>query len=141
MLYAHGDHVEQGRIESCANSFRFERLRRCGREGQGPGPEGAPELPCVGLDVSDPVQRKLIVLFPARNVFLGLANDRLNRNDVSEQAYLAATRIKDNDRTAWQGLLSLYEKQGSAKLDAYRDVVLKFGQILADKYTLSSFQW
>lgn len=66
-------------------------------------------------------------------MFLGLANDKLNRNDASEQAYLAATRIKEGDRTAWQGLVSLYEKQGSAKLDAYRNVVLKLGQILADR--------
>lgn len=66
-------------------------------------------------------------------MFLGLANDKLNLNDASEQAYLAATRIKDDDRTAWQGLVSLYEKQGSAKLDAYRNVVLKLGQILADR--------
>ena len=66
-------------------------------------------------------------------MFLGLANDKLNRNDASEQAYLAATRIKGDDRTAWQGLISLYEKQGSAKLDAYREVVLRLGQIFADK--------
>lgn len=63
MLFALGDHVEQGRIESCANSFGLERLRRRGRKGSGLGPEGAPELPCVGLDISDPVQRKLIVPF------------------------------------------------------------------------------
>lgn len=69
-------------------------------------------------------------------MFLGLANDKLNRNDASEQAYLAATRIKGDDRTAWQGLLTLYEKRGSAGLDAYREVVLKLGQILADKYAL-----
>lgn len=74
---------------------------------------------------------------PSRNVFLGLANDKLNRNDDSEQAYLAATRIKDSDRTAWQGLISLYEKQGSAKLDAYRVVVLKLGQIFAVRYVLA----
>lgn len=74
---------------------------------------------------------------PSRNVFLGLANDKLNQNDDSEQAYLAATRIKDSDRTAWQGLISLYEKQGSAKLDAYGVVVLKLGQIFADRYVLA----
>ncbi|KAJ5594172.1 uncharacterized protein N7459_000380 [Penicillium hispanicum] len=66
------------------------------------------------------------------NVFLGLANDKLNKNDDSEQAYLAATRIKANDRTAWQGLISLYEKQGSQKLDVYREAVLHLGQLFVD---------
>ncbi|EPS26932.1 hypothetical protein PDE_01872 [Penicillium oxalicum 114-2] len=66
------------------------------------------------------------------NVFLGLANDRLNEFAASEQAYLAATKIKQSDRTAWQGLINLYEKQGGSKLDAYHDAVLKLGQIFAD---------
>ncbi|KAJ5820130.1 antiviral protein (Ski3) [Penicillium riverlandense] len=66
------------------------------------------------------------------NVFLGLAYDKLNRNDDSERAYLTATRIKPGDRTAWQGLISLCEKQGSHKLDAYREVVLRLGQIFAE---------
>lgn len=54
--------------------------------------------------------------------------------DESEAAYLAATRIKPEDRAAWQGLIALYEKQGSQKLDAYHDAVLKFGLTLADRY-------
>jgi superkiller protein 3 len=69
-------------------------------------------------------------------VFLGLAYDKLNRNDDSEQAYLAATRVKDDDRTAWQGLIGLYDRQGGPKLGAYREAVLKLGQILADRYEL-----
>jgi hypothetical protein len=71
---------------------------------------------------------------PASAVFLGLANDKLNQNEASEEAYLAATRIKENDRIAWQGLISLYEKQGGLKLDAYHDAVLKLGKIFADRY-------
>ncbi|KAJ5692508.1 hypothetical protein N7462_001931 [Penicillium macrosclerotiorum] len=66
------------------------------------------------------------------HVFLGLANDKLNKNDDSENAYIAATRIKDSDRTAWQGLISLYEKQGGQKLDAYHEAVLRLGKIFAD---------
>ena len=69
-----------------------------------------------------------------RNVFLGLAQDKLNKNSDSEKAYLAATRAKENDRTAWQGLISLYEKQGGHKLDEYRDAALKLGQIFAEEY-------
>lgn len=66
------------------------------------------------------------------NVFLGLAQDKRNENAESEKAYLAATRIKESDRTAWQGLINLYQKQGSHKLDAYREAALKLGKIYAD---------
>lgn len=69
-----------------------------------------------------------------RNVFLGLAYDKLNKNDESEQAYLAATRIKDGDRTAWQGLITLYEKQNNLKLDAWHVAALRLAQIFADAY-------
>ncbi|KAJ5161112.1 hypothetical protein N7492_006504 [Penicillium capsulatum] len=64
------------------------------------------------------------------NVFLGLAYDNLRRIEDSENAYLAATRMKEGDRTAWQGLISLYEKAGNSKFDAYREAVLKLGAIL-----------
>lgn len=69
---------------------------------------------------------------------MGLAQDRLNKNSDAEKAYLAAIRLKDNDKTAWQGLISLYEKQGSYKLDPYRDAVLKLGQILAEAYAYTA---
>ncbi|KUL84578.1 hypothetical protein ZTR_08770 [Talaromyces verruculosus] len=56
------------------------------------------------------------------HIFLGLAQDKLGKTNEAESSYLAASRIKDKDKTAWQGLITLYEKQGSNKLDAYRDV-------------------
>jgi superkiller protein 3 len=49
---------------------------------------------------------------------------------------LAATRIKPDDRTAWQGLISLYDKQGGSKLDPYYDAVVQLGKIFADKYVV-----
>ncbi|KAJ9360584.1 hypothetical protein C8Q69DRAFT_410888 [Paecilomyces variotii] len=66
------------------------------------------------------------------HVFLGLAYDKLNKNDEAEKAYRAATKLKDSDKTAWQGLVNLYEKQGSHKLDAYREATVKLAQIYAD---------
>ncbi|KAL2865839.1 SKI complex subunit tetratricopeptide repeat protein SKI3 [Aspergillus lucknowensis] len=66
------------------------------------------------------------------NVFLGLAQDKLNHSVGAERAYLAATRIKADDKTAWQGLISLYEKQGDQKLEQYRDVILHLGQVFAN---------
>jgi tetratricopeptide (TPR) repeat protein len=77
---------------------------------------------------------------PASAVFLGLANDKLNQYEAAEEAYLAATRIKGNDRIAWQGLINLYEKQGGSKLDVYHDAVLKLGKIFADRYEMTNFQ-
>lgn len=70
----------------------------------------------------------------SRNVFLGLAQDKLNKNSEAEKAYLSATRVKDNDRTAWQGLINLYEKQGGHKLDVYRDAAVKLALIFAEEY-------
>lgn len=69
-----------------------------------------------------------------RNVFLGLAQDKLNNNDDAEKAYLAAIRAKDNDRTAWQGLINLYEKQGENKLDAYRNAAIKLALLFGEEY-------
>ncbi|KAL9000793.1 MAG: hypothetical protein Q9169_000547 [Polycauliona sp. 2 TL-2023] len=55
------------------------------------------------------------------NVFRGLAFEKQNRNEDSEQSYRAATSLKGNDPLAWQGLVSLYEQQGGRKLDEYHD--------------------
>ncbi|OJJ48634.1 hypothetical protein ASPZODRAFT_61521 [Penicilliopsis zonata CBS 506.65] len=66
------------------------------------------------------------------NVFLGLALDKLNRIEESEKAYLAATRLNENDRTAWQGLVKVYERQGGQKLEDYRTAVLRLAHIFAE---------
>lgn len=76
-----------------------------------------------------------------RNIFLGLANDKLNKAEEAEQAYLAATRIKENDKTAWQGLVALYEKQGNYKLDAWHEAALRLAQIFADAYVLDALSY
>ncbi|KAI3154045.1 hypothetical protein CBS147325_1137 [Penicillium roqueforti] len=66
------------------------------------------------------------------NVFLGLASDRLNKNNEAEDAYSAATSINPDDKTAWQGLISLYEKQGGCNDDGYHKAVIALGKIFAD---------
>ncbi|KKK25027.1 hypothetical protein P175DRAFT_0445741 [Aspergillus ochraceoroseus IBT 24754] len=66
------------------------------------------------------------------NVFLGLAQDKLHNSKEAEKAYLAATRINSDEKTAWQGLISLYEKQGNQKLEQYREAALHLGQVFAD---------
>ncbi|PGH11688.1 hypothetical protein AJ79_04711 [Helicocarpus griseus UAMH5409] len=65
------------------------------------------------------------------NVFLGLALFKLNNIEGAEASYRKATTIKDDDRTAWQGLVSLYEKQGGKYLDQYHEAVTRLCQILA----------
>ncbi|KAL8764608.1 MAG: hypothetical protein Q9209_007957 [Squamulea sp. 1 TL-2023] len=81
------------------------------------------------------------------NVFLGLALEKQHRNDDSERAYRAATVLKASDPLAWQGLISLYEQQGTLKLDEYHDATSHLASIfialddktrcqtLVDKYT------
>lgn len=70
----------------------------------------------------------------ARNVFLGLALDKLGKTEESEKAYVAAIRAKDNDKTAWQGLINLYEKQGGQKVDSYRDAAVKLALLFGEEY-------
>lgn len=69
-----------------------------------------------------------------RHVFLGLAYDRLKIIEEAESAYSAATDINAEDKTAWQGLVSLYEKQGGCEHDGYRQAVIALGKIFANKY-------
>lgn len=77
--------------------------------------------------------------FSRRNVFLGLAYDRLKNSEEAERAYSAATKINPDDKTAWQGLVSLYEKQGGCEHDGYRQAVIALGNIFANKYVLAFF--
>ena len=64
-----------------------------------------------------------------RNVFLGLALEKLDRNDESARAYETAARSKANDPLAWQGLVNLYEKQGGKRLDEYEKVAISLAEI------------
>lgn len=64
-----------------------------------------------------------------RNVFLGLAFDKLNKNDESQQAYKNATLLKRDDPLVWQGLISLYERQADKKINEYYDAALQLARI------------
>ena len=67
------------------------------------------------------------------NVFLGLAYDKQGQNDASEVAYRTAIQAKERDSLAWQGLVTLYEKQASEKLDLYHDAAVTLAEIYMDK--------
>jgi superkiller protein 3 len=64
-------------------------------------------------------------------VFLGFARDKLGQNAEAENAYRKATSIKPGDVQALKGLITLYEKQGSEKLDEYHDVARQLAELLA----------
>ena len=84
------------------------------------------------------------------NVFLGLAYEKLDQDEAAEVAYKTATKRKPDDPLAWQGLIVLYEKHPSEKLDQCHDVVLTLAntymekddrhrcQAVLDKYTIDA---
>jgi len=67
------------------------------------------------------------------NVFLGLAYEKQGQNEFSEAAYKVAIKNKGKDPLAWQGLVTLYEKQAGEKLDVYHDTVIRLAEIYMGK--------
>ncbi|KAG9242790.1 hypothetical protein BJ878DRAFT_153891 [Calycina marina] len=68
---------------------------------------------------------------------LGFALDKLSRYDDAEKAYDAATKLKEYDPQAWQGLVKIFEKQSSGRASQYQRAALKLAEIymqLDDKY-------
>ncbi|RDL31795.1 TPR-like protein [Venustampulla echinocandica] len=71
------------------------------------------------------------------NIFLGFALSKQNNYTDAEKAYDSATKIKESDPQAWQGLIQVYEKQGGEAVGRYQVAVLKLAaiyQALDDKY-------
>ena len=64
-----------------------------------------------------------------RFIFLGFALSKQSKPAEAEKAYEAATKVKDSEPQAWQGLIQLYEKQGSEKLGAYQTAALRLAEI------------
>ena len=90
----------------------------------------------VLLFVSTPLKVILTKFSAISNVFLGLALDKENENDESQKAYNAAVRAKASDPLAWQGLISLYEKQTDCKLGEYHDAALHLAGIYMEAYVV-----
>ena len=75
---------------------------------------------------------KVLEVDPANyhgNVFLGLALDKQGKYDEAEKAYNAALKSKANDTLAWQGLVTLYEKQANKKVDEYANASTRLAEI------------
>lgn len=60
---------------------------------------------------------------------MGFALNKLSRREEAEKAYETATTIKDSDPQAWQGLIQLYEQQGSEKIRQYQRAALRLAEL------------
>lgn len=86
-----------------------------------------------------PVLAVMRLTTASSNVFLGRALEKLDQNDDSEKAYIAAIGIKAKDALAWQGLVGLYEKQNGKKLDSYHDAAIRLAEIHMNEYVGQQF--
>ncbi|ESZ96656.1 hypothetical protein SBOR_2966 [Sclerotinia borealis F-4128] len=71
------------------------------------------------------------------NIFLGFACSKQSNYPEAEGAYDAATKIKEGEPQAWQGLIQVYEKQGGSRVGQYQIAALQLAQIYQaqdDKY-------
>ena len=64
-------------------------------------------------------------------LFLGRALEKQNKFDDAAKTYDAAAKSKPDDNQAWLGLCSVYEAQGSNKVDEYREAAVKAAEIFA----------
>lgn len=69
-----------------------------------------------------------------RLVFLGLALDKQNKDDEAAKAYTEATKIKQDDALAWQGLVNLCEGQNGKMLDDYHTAAVHLAEIFMKAY-------
>ena len=65
-------------------------------------------------------------------LFLGRAYEKQSKVDDASKAYRSAADAKPDDSQAWLGLCSLYETQGSKRVDEYREVAVKAADIFAN---------
>ncbi|KAK5995694.1 Superkiller protein 3 [Cladobotryum mycophilum] len=63
------------------------------------------------------------------HIFLAFALDKKGKPQEAEVAYHAATKLRPQDAQAWQGLIKLYERQGTAKFSEYKNSVINLVQI------------
>ncbi|RMZ89779.1 hypothetical protein DV736_g2986, partial [Chaetothyriales sp. CBS 134916] len=82
----------------------------------------------LAVDVSkqDPKNRTAFL-------FLGFAHEKLGNIDAAEKALISAASLKPQDTQSLKGLVSLYEKQGSLKLDQYHQAVHQLARIYVEQ--------
>ncbi|KAK5110243.1 hypothetical protein LTR85_001302 [Meristemomyces frigidus] len=65
-------------------------------------------------------------------LFLGRALEKQEKFDDAAKTYQAAAKSKPEDSQAWLGLCSVYEAQGSKRVDEYREAAVKAAQVFAN---------
>lgn len=76
----------------------------------------------------------------ARHTFLALAYEKTNKLDEAEKTYETATKLKPTETQAWQGLIKLFEKQGSKKLAFYQNAAVRLAEIWRDSEETYKYQ-
>lgn len=87
-----------------------------------------------------PSPRASYALTPSRHTFLALAYEKTNRWDEAQKSYETATRLRPNEAQAWQGLVKLFEKQGSKKLPSLQNAVVRLAEIYRDSEQTYKYQ-
>ncbi|OAA54539.1 antiviral protein [Niveomyces insectorum RCEF 264] len=65
-------------------------------------------------------------------IFLGFALDKCDKLDEAVPVYEEAAGVKPEDPQAWQGLIKVFEKQGSKALPKYKVAALRLAEIFRD---------
>lgn len=66
------------------------------------------------------------------HIFLAFAQDKKSNFEEAENIYRAATALRPQEAQAWQGLVKVFEKQGTKKLGPYQDAVMNLARIFHD---------
>jgi len=94
----------------------------------------------VALDAEDYgkaiVEAQTVLASDSQNyfarLFLGRAFEKQEKIDDAAKTYIAAAKSKPDDSQAWLGLCSVYEAQGSAKVDDYREAAVHAAGVFAN---------
>lgn len=63
------------------------------------------------------------------HIFQAFAQDKLGKTEEAENVYRAATALRPSEPQAWQGLVKLFEKQGTKKLGPYQEAIVNLARI------------
>ncbi|KAG6040340.1 hypothetical protein E4U41_000846 [Claviceps citrina] len=73
-------------------------------------------------------------------VFLAFALDKKDQLDEAESFYKQASELRPKDAQVFQGLIKLYEKQGTKKLNDYQNAIISLAQIFSEGEDLHKAQ-
>lgn len=71
---------------------------------------------------------------------MALAYEKTNKLEEAQKTYETATRLRPAEAQAWQGLIKLFEKQGSKKLASYQNAAVRLAEIYRDSEQTYKYQ-